>query len=166
MTYQGRNGKQYVVIAAGGTNRFRMLAKTADESSDALIAFALPGGPATGGRETTQVRPAPASPRLPAAAQPQADARTQTARATRPPAPSRLSEAELKANGGPLPDGTGKDLVMRMCTKCHGTAVFTRMRMGRMGWEDEVTAMVERGAAGTDQEIQTVIDYMVKNFGR
>ena len=30
MTYQGRNGKQYVVIAAGGTNRFRMLARTAE----------------------------------------------------------------------------------------------------------------------------------------
>lgn len=42
MTYQGRNGKQYVVIAAGGTNRFRMLAKTADETADSLIAFALP----------------------------------------------------------------------------------------------------------------------------
>jgi len=41
MTYQGRSGKQYVVIAAGGTNRFRMLAKTADEIGDALIAFAL-----------------------------------------------------------------------------------------------------------------------------
>src|SRR5262249_21005602 len=40
MTYQGRNGKQYVVIASGGTNRFRMLAKTADERADALIAFA------------------------------------------------------------------------------------------------------------------------------
>ena len=42
MTYQGPDGKQYVVIAAGGTNRFRMLAGTADEHADALIAFSLP----------------------------------------------------------------------------------------------------------------------------
>ena len=49
MTYQGRNGKQYVVIAAGGTNRFRMLAGTADQAADSLIAFALPDGPADSG---------------------------------------------------------------------------------------------------------------------
>jgi quinoprotein glucose dehydrogenase len=41
MTYAGRDGRQYVVTAAGGTNRFRMLAKTADETADTLIAFAL-----------------------------------------------------------------------------------------------------------------------------
>ena len=166
MTFQGRNGKQYVVIAAGGTNRFRMLAKTADESADALIAFALPDGPAASGRETT--RPgASANAASPGdAANASTQARTQTARVARPPAPNRLTEAELKANGPPLPDGQGKDAVVRMCTKCHGTAVFTRMRMGRNGWEDEVASMVERGAVGTDEEIQAVIDYMVKNFGR
>ena len=53
-----------------------------------------------------------------------------------------------------------------MCTKCHGTAVFSKMRMGRVGWEDEVAAMVEKGAIGTDQEIQTVVDYMVKNYSK
>ena len=41
MTYMGRDGKQYVVIAAGGTNRFRMLANTADKTADSLIAFSL-----------------------------------------------------------------------------------------------------------------------------
>ncbi len=140
MTYQGRNAKQYVVIAAGGTNRFRMLAGTADENADSLIAFALSDGPATPIRETTQ--------------------------SARPPVANRLSESDLKANGATLPEGTGKDIVTRICTKCHGTAVFTRMRMDRTGWEDEVASMVERGAAGTDQEVRTVIDYLVKNFGR
>jgi glucose dehydrogenase len=139
VTYEGRNGKQYVVIAAGGTNRFRMLAKTADETSDSLIAFALPDGSAIPIRETTQVR--------------------------RTPVPDHLSQAELKANA-PLPGGPGKDIAIRMCTKCHGTAVFARMRMGRVGWEDEVAAMVERGAVGTDDEIRALIDYMVKNFGK
>ncbi len=41
MTYLGRDGKQYVLVAAGGTNRFRMIANTADKNSDALIAFAI-----------------------------------------------------------------------------------------------------------------------------
>jgi quinoprotein glucose dehydrogenase len=42
MTYMGRNGKQYVVIGAGGSNRFRMIANTAGQSGDGLTAFALP----------------------------------------------------------------------------------------------------------------------------
>ncbi len=42
LTYQGRDGKQYVVIAAGGAGRFRMMANTADEFGDSLVAFSLP----------------------------------------------------------------------------------------------------------------------------
>ena len=46
MTYLGRDGKQYVVIAAGSSNRFRMIAGTADLIADSLIAFALGDGAA------------------------------------------------------------------------------------------------------------------------
>ena len=49
MTYRARNGKQYVLIAAAGTNRFRMIANSADETADSLIAFAL-GRDERGGR--------------------------------------------------------------------------------------------------------------------
>ncbi len=70
ITYEGRNGKQYVVIAAGGTNRFRMLAGTADQAADSLIAFALPDDTAPPARDTTQqtnqaAAPGPVSTDLP-----------------------------------------------------------------------------------------------------
>jgi quinoprotein glucose dehydrogenase len=42
MTYQGRNGTQYVAIAAGGPNRFRMLAQAREETAEVLIAISLP----------------------------------------------------------------------------------------------------------------------------
>jgi hypothetical protein len=38
--------------------------------------------------------------------------------------------------------------------------------MNRAGWENEVTAMVERGASGTKDELRTVIDYLAKAFPR
>jgi quinoprotein glucose dehydrogenase len=41
-TYQGRDGKQYVAIAAGGAARFRSIDATKGPDADALIAFALP----------------------------------------------------------------------------------------------------------------------------
>ena len=74
-------------------------------------------------------------------------------------------EAKDAKDAGPaLPEGDGKEVVIRMCNKCHGPAVFTKTRMGRVGWEDQVASMVEKGAVGTDEEIQIVVDYMVKNF--
>jgi quinoprotein glucose dehydrogenase len=144
ITYQGRNGKQYVVIAAGGTNRFRMLANTADQTADTLIAFSLPEAGESSGAVQTGISVARPSRRTP---------------------PIRFSEEELRAAGPPLPNGAGKELVVRMCTKCHGAAVFAKLRMGRTGWEDEVADMVEKGAAGTTDEIRRVVDYMARHFG-
>jgi quinoprotein glucose dehydrogenase len=141
MVYQGRDGKQYVVIATGGTNRFRMLAKTADETSDSLVAFALPSG-------ETPINQTPIT------------------RSRRPRPQIAISDADFKATGPPLPEGEGKEVVARICTKCHGAAVFSKLRMGRDGWEDEVAAMVEKGAAGSDVEMRTVVTYLSKYFGR
>lgn len=42
MTYQGRDGRQYVVIAAGGPGRFRSIDASHGPDGDSLIAFALP----------------------------------------------------------------------------------------------------------------------------
>jgi photosystem II stability/assembly factor-like uncharacterized protein len=41
-TYLGRDGRQYVVIAAGGPGRFRSIDASKGPDGDALIAFALP----------------------------------------------------------------------------------------------------------------------------
>lgn len=142
MTYQGRSGKQYVVITAAGTNRFRMIANTADETADALIAFTLP--------DANAPRTLSKGVEIP---------RRRLNRQT------HLSPAELKAAGPPLPDGEGKEIVAQMCTACHGTAVFSRMRISREAWEDEVADMVEKGAAGSTDDIRTVTAYLVKYFG-
>jgi glucose dehydrogenase len=42
MTFMGRDGKQYVVVAAGGPGRFRSIDPTKGKDADSLIAFALP----------------------------------------------------------------------------------------------------------------------------
>ena len=133
MTYMARNGKQYVVVAAGGTNRFRMIANTAGKNSDALIAFAL------GDKQESQKLLAGAS--------------------AAPAAPQSTAAAT-----GMLPEGEGKATVIAICTRCHGPTNFSMLRMSRDGWTNEVEAMKDKGAVGTDDDFKRVIDYLARNF--
>ena len=65
-----------------------------------------------------------------------------------------------------LPDGKGKALVQRICSKCHGLESITSARATRERWENIVDDMVGRGAEGTDEEFDTIIEYLATNFGR
>jgi glucose dehydrogenase len=144
MTYLGRDNRQYVVIAAGGTNRFRMLANTGSITGDSLIAFSLSGsqtGPPV--LETLRSLNSPAQ-----------------SAANRSSPAQKVSEA----SAAPLPEGKGKALVVRVCTTCHGATVFAALRMSRGSWTSEVASMVDRGAVATEEERRTIVDYLAKNF--
>jgi len=120
-----------------------MLAGTEDQTADSLIAFALPRD----GEASEPPQP------------------VTSASATPKVRPRRFTEADLKAAGPPIPDGDGKDSVVRVCTVCHGTGVFSTVHMGRVGWENEIQDMVEKGASATPEELRKILDYMVRNFG-
>jgi len=64
-----------------------------------------------------------------------------------------------------LPDSLGKALTVRMCAACHELKVVTAKRMSRQRWELSVDQMVSRGATGTDEEIEQVVEYLATNFG-
>ena len=64
-----------------------------------------------------------------------------------------------------LPDGKGKDLLMKICADCHGLDIIVSQRATKDGWASIVDSMVGRGASGTKDELDTIIDYLAKNFG-
>ena len=64
-----------------------------------------------------------------------------------------------------LPDVPGKDVVVRVCTKCHGPGNIAKKRLSRDDWDDQVADMVERGAKATPKELAAVVDYLAANFG-
>jgi hypothetical protein len=64
-----------------------------------------------------------------------------------------------------LPDGKGKDLLQMICADCHGLDVITTQRATKDGWASIVDSMVSRGASGTKEQLDTIIDYLAKNFG-
>jgi competence protein ComEA len=64
-----------------------------------------------------------------------------------------------------LPDGPGKEVVVRTCLECHDSASFRKKRLDRDAWTDTVGQMVDQGAQATSQEQAAILDYLVHNFG-
>jgi mono/diheme cytochrome c family protein len=64
-----------------------------------------------------------------------------------------------------LPAGEGRDLAATACSQCHSLAVIAAGRDGPVGWKRHVYNMVLRGAQLTPREADTVIQYLVTNFG-
>jgi cytochrome c5 len=65
-----------------------------------------------------------------------------------------------------LPDGPGKDIVLKVCTPCHGTAEFTAKKNTRMEWDEEIDKMAARGAKASDDEFDAIVTYLAKYFGK
>jgi competence protein ComEA len=62
-----------------------------------------------------------------------------------------------------LPDGQGKDALVKVCGKCHSAAIVIANGQSREGWEATITKMAGLGAAATDEEFTDILDYLVKN---
>lgn len=69
-----------------------------------------------------------------------------------------------QGNDVKLPDGEGKAIVQKMCTGCHNLKTVTSKHATKEQWNMIVQQMVSRGADGTDQDIEAVINYLAKNF--
>ncbi len=64
-----------------------------------------------------------------------------------------------------MPNGPGKDVTLRTCTKCHSITNITGNHKDRDGWTATITKMVGYGATGTDDEFQAILDYVSKYYG-
>jgi competence protein ComEA len=63
-----------------------------------------------------------------------------------------------------LPDGPGKDTLVKVCGTCHQAERAASVRLTREGWEDVIGDMIKRGARGTDEEFKAALDYLATNF--
>jgi cytochrome c5 len=74
------------------------------------------------------------------------------------------TQTQAPAADPPLPDGPGKEIVLRTCVKCHALKIVTNKHATEDEWAASVNNMVNRGAQLSDDEVDTVIDYLSKNF--
>jgi hypothetical protein len=66
----------------------------------------------------------------------------------------------------PPPGVTGADLLQERCsTSCHGLNRVEGESETQAEWEATVERMREYGAELTDEEAQTLVDYLVENYG-
>jgi len=63
-----------------------------------------------------------------------------------------------------LPEGKGKSIVGTVCQQCHGLEAITSSHRTLEEWKDVVNEMVSNGAPLQDDEIDTVAQYLAKNF--
>jgi competence protein ComEA len=68
------------------------------------------------------------------------------------------------AGAADIPDGPGKEVVVRQCGTCHDLVMATRKRLDKAGWDTEVDKMVLLGAKIPDDEVPIIIEYMAKHF--
>ncbi len=47
-----------------------------------------------------------------------------------------------------LPDGAGKDALLKVCGSCHQAERSASVRLTREGWEEVIADMIKRGAKG------------------
>jgi competence ComEA-like helix-hairpin-helix protein len=64
-----------------------------------------------------------------------------------------------------LPPGKGHDETMKVCGKCHSPEQAASLKQSTTGWEETISKMVNLGSEGTDEEYESVLNYLVKNFG-
>jgi len=65
-----------------------------------------------------------------------------------------------------LPEGKGKEAVKKICGDCHEIGTVIGSRRTRIGWQRSVEDMIARGAEGSDDDMEAIVDYLSGFFGK
>jgi competence protein ComEA len=77
---------------------------------------------------------------------------------------SAISLAAAADDKPQLPDAPGKEVVMKVCNACHGAEIVLGHPHSEDGWNEIIADMVQRGAQGSDEELDEVVRYLTKNI--
>jgi len=81
------------------------------------------------------------------------------------PAPATPSVAAASVE---LPEGPGRQILMRACVSCHNLTEVTKFRgfYTRPQWRDIVLTMVDYGAPVNDKEVEVLTTYLAESLGK
>jgi mono/diheme cytochrome c family protein len=92
-----------------------------------------------------------------------ANAQAGSGRVDRASAQSRQRE-QPKDDHPRLPPGDGRDVMIRVCSQCHGPDSAADQHLSLEGWQELVNQMVATGAEATPQEFDRIVQYLAKAF--
>jgi len=69
-----------------------------------------------------------------------------------------------RAQADDLPDGKGKDLILRACVGCHKAEEIAVYRFTKDEYQTIVYRMGDRGAQATRAELDTIAGYLFEHF--
>ena len=91
--------------------------------------------------------------------------------AAAPATPAPLPDAAAPSTPAPakavveLPDGDGKAIATENCQACHKLTNLTKAHKNLDDWKETVQTMIDRGANVQPEQIDTLVQYLAKNFG-
>ena len=68
------------------------------------------------------------------------------------------------AAGQELPQGPGRDLVLKRCLTCHEADLITQQRLTRTAWGRSLDKMIRWGAVVEADEREPMLDYLAAHF--
>jgi cytochrome c5 len=89
---------------------------------------------------------------------PPASSSTPGPAASAAPAPAKAAVVEL-------PEGDGKAIATENCQACHKLTNLTKAHKSLDDWKDTVQLMIDRGANVPADKVDTLVQYLAKNFG-
>ena len=78
--------------------------------------------------------------------------------------PARLP-ADEAVPAVPLPDGPGRTALEKTCLGCHPVDRIVAQHRTPAQWQEVMTKMTEQGAMATDEDFQSIYDYLLRHFG-
>lgn len=64
------------------------------------------------------------------------------------------------------PDDQGADVFKTTCTRCHTPERILSARKTRTQWEETLDKMTKLGATASDEDWATVLDYLLRHYGK
>lgn len=82
------------------------------------------------------------------------------------PPPKKVDKAEVaRTMRCQLPEGKGKDVVVRLCADCHAARVVTTARKTPDQWLQTVETMADKGINASDDDFGAVVEYLSAHLG-
>jgi len=78
--------------------------------------------------------------------------------------PQTTAPAQTTTEKSPFPPGPGREALFKVCNDCHGPESVLGQLKTREEWSKTLDEMSANGAQGTDEEWNSILEYLDKNY--